>query len=95
QVKPVDLILLDINMPRMNGFELLEKMRQEQYLSNIPVIMCTTSNYDKDIQKAKSLGAIAYMTKPARIDKFESAVSNIASLHLAREKRGFSLVRTP
>ena len=60
----IDLVLLDINMPRMDGFELLQQMRAEKLLDRVAVVMCSTSNYEKDISRAKELGSCGYLTKP-------------------------------
>jgi CheY-like chemotaxis protein len=87
------LILLDINMPGMDGFELLEQMRSESGLGDVPVVMCSTSTYDKDIERAKALGVAGYINKPAEIDKLKAVVDRMAGLSLQREKGGYSLVR--
>ena len=59
-----DGIILDINMPRMNGLEFLKQIRSEEQYSDIPVIMLTTEGQDEDKDKAVSLGATAYIVKP-------------------------------
>jgi twitching motility two-component system response regulator PilG len=59
-----DLILLDIMMPQMDGFEVLEKLKSEDTTSRIPVIMLTARRSGEDMQKAKDLGAVEYITKP-------------------------------
>jgi two-component system chemotaxis response regulator CheY len=59
-----DGIILDINMPRMNGLEFLKKIRSEEQYAKIPVIMLTTEGQDEDKDKAVSLGATAYIVKP-------------------------------
>jgi len=89
----VDLMLLDINMPGMDGFSLLEKLRAEQTLRHIPVVMCSTSNDDKDIERAKSLGAIGYMNKPPRIDKLKSYIEHMPNIHLRHVDDGYVLIR--
>jgi len=58
------LILLDIMMPQMDGFEVLEKLKEEPATSNIPVIMLTARKSREDMQRAKDLGAVEYITKP-------------------------------
>lgn len=59
-----DAIILDINMPRMNGLEFLEKIRADEAYASIPVVMLTTEGQDEDKDKAISLGATAYIVKP-------------------------------
>jgi signal transduction histidine kinase len=68
----VDLVLLDINMPRMDGFELLERMRDEEMLDRVAVVMCSTSTYEEDISRAKDLGACGYLTKPPDFNLLKS-----------------------
>src|SRR3989344_8294395 len=58
-----DLLLLDIVMPVMNGLEILKEMRKENLGSDIPVIMLTNQNDEKDISEAKKLGVISYIVK--------------------------------
>jgi CheY-like chemotaxis protein len=58
------LILLDIMMPEMDGFEVLEKLKEEPATANIPVIMLTARKSREDMQKARDLGAVEYITKP-------------------------------
>lgn len=60
----VDVILSDINMPEMDGFELLEKLQKDSLLKNIPVIVITTESSEKRMQGALNLGAKALITKP-------------------------------
>lgn len=59
-----DLILLDINMPRMNGYDVLAALKEESQWENLPVIMLTTSSSEIDRQKSLDLGAAAFVTKP-------------------------------
>ena len=89
----VDLLLLDINMPGMDGFELLENMRAEDALRDMPVVMCTTSGYDKDMERAKRLGAMGYLTKPAEMNRMKPVLDRIATLDLRRESKGYTLLR--
>ncbi|MCK5352127.1 response regulator, partial [bacterium] len=58
------LILLDIMMPQMDGFEVLEKLKKDPATSNIPVIMLTARKSREDMQRARDLGAVEYITKP-------------------------------
>ena len=59
-----DLILLDIMMPKMDGFEVLEKLKEGGETTEIPVIMLTARKSREDMNKAKELGAVEYITKP-------------------------------
>ena len=59
-----DAIVLDINMPRMNGLEFLEKVKSTDVHASIPVIMLTTEGQEEDQDKAMDLGATAYIVKP-------------------------------
>ncbi len=72
-----DLILLDINLPRMNGLDVLKKIRQDAELKTIPIIMLTTSSQEKDIVESYKLGVNAYINKPVQINDFTSAIRTI------------------
>ncbi|GAB3731716.1 response regulator [Spirosoma lituiforme] len=67
-VKP-SLILLDLNMPYLNGFEVLQQLRANPDYSNLPVVVLTTSNHHEDEVKAMNLGASAFLTKPGSSGK--------------------------
>ncbi len=73
----VDLVVSDIEMPRMNGFELLEHCRQDERLSAIPVVMLTTRGGQKHRQLAFSLGAKAYLTKPYSEQEFLALIAQL------------------
>ena len=62
--RPPDVFLLDVEMPRMDGFELLRLLRQEEKFAKTPIIMITSRSGEKHRQQALSLGASAYVTKP-------------------------------
>ncbi len=89
----VDLLLLDINMPGMDGFELLENMRADDALRHMPVVMCTTSGYDKDMERAKALGALGYLVKPAEFGKLRPFLDRVSTLQLTEEETGYALRR--
>ena len=63
------LILLDLNMPKINGTEVLEQLRDEPELRRIPVVVLTTSDEERDIAASYALGANAYMVKPSAFDE--------------------------
>ena len=72
------LILLDINMPRKNGFEVLNEMKADPALMHIPVIMLTTSDNEADVVKSYAKGACSFITKPMDFDKFGEVVKQFA-----------------
>ena len=59
-----DVILLDLNMPGMNGFEVLKHLKQSAFYHPIPVVILTTSDVDSDREQARQLGATEFITKP-------------------------------
>ncbi len=70
-----DLILLDVNLPRMDGFEILHEIRENLCLTNLPVSMLSTSNDEYDISRAYEGGAQHYMQKPANYPQLQSLVT--------------------
>lgn len=72
-----DLILLDIDMPVMNGHEMLDHLRNRPGLKNIPVIMCTALCEAEDIAKASSLGVVDYIAKPFDFAELVEKISNV------------------
>ncbi len=72
------LILLDINMPRKNGFEVLNELKADPALMHIPVVMLTTSDNEADIVKSYVKGACSYITKPMDFDKFREVIKRFA-----------------
>ena len=60
----VDLVLSDINMPNMSGLELIQKMKAEETLRNIPIVMITTEGSDEKVNMVKDMGANGYIKKP-------------------------------
>jgi CheY-like chemotaxis protein len=69
------IILLDINMPKMNGLEFLREIRSDKDLHNLSVFVMTTSNSDKDKIEAYEYNVAGYIVKPISFDKFVAAVS--------------------
>lgn len=72
-----DLILLDLNMPRMDGRETLAQIKQDELLRAIPVVILTTSNSDRDVQQSYELQAACFITKPADAREFAAAVQSV------------------
>lgn len=72
-----DLIILDTNMPKLNGRQMLSELKNSPSLAHIPVVMYSTSFSDREVQELKSLGAVYHLKKPARFDEFRNAISYI------------------
>ena len=73
------IILLDLNMPQMNGIEFLKEIRKDKELKSISVFVMTTSNDDKDRLEAYNLNVAGYILKPVSFEKFVTAVSILDS----------------
>lgn len=78
-----DLILLDLNLPRKDGREVLAEVKQDPALRQIPVVILTTSAADTDIARSYDLHANCYVTKPVQLDEFLSVVKSIDDFWLA------------
>jgi chemotaxis family two-component system response regulator Rcp1 len=78
-----DLILLDLNLPRVSGREVIEALKGDAELKLIPVVVLTTSEADSDIVKCYDLGANCYITKPVNFDQFRRIIKAIDEFWLA------------
>lgn len=76
-VQKPGIVLLDINLPGLNGGEVLERIRADARLKLVPVIMLTTSNDERDVQMAYRLGANSYVQKPVDLDGFMAALKRL------------------
>jgi chemotaxis family two-component system response regulator Rcp1 len=81
-----DLILLDLNMPKMDGREVLAYIKTDSYLRTIPVLILTTSHSEADITKTYQLAANCYLTKPVGLEDFEDLVKSINDFWLSQAK---------
>ena len=72
-----DLVLLDINLPRVNGFEVLRRVKGEPVLRTMPVVVFSTSRSDVDVAAAYALGASSYVVKPVDLHRFMDVVRSI------------------
>ena len=72
-----DLILLDLNLPKKDGREVLQEIKRDESLRHIPVVILTTSQADQDVLKAYQFSANAYITKPVDLDQFFTVVRSI------------------
>ncbi|MGB8600983.1 MAG: ATP-binding protein [Rhizomicrobium sp.] len=83
----IDLILLDLNMPGMSGFEMLEEMGKDEALRRIPVVICSNSDYERDRRHALSLGVLGYLSKPASFAHLKPILETIPSLTLRLDEK--------
>ena len=81
-----DLILLDLNLPRMDGREVLARIKADGSLKTIPTVILTTSESEADIIKSYQLQANCYLSKPVQLDAFESLVGSINDFWLTKVK---------
>jgi CheY-like chemotaxis protein len=77
-----DLILLDLNLPRMDGREVLREIKADGELKSIPVVVLTTSTAEQDVLKSYDLHANCYVTKPVDLDQFNKVVQSIEEFWL-------------
>lgn len=71
------LLLLDINMPRMDGVEVLKRIKKDEQLKKIPVIMLTTTDDPREIEECYKIGCNVYITKPVDFDKFSDTLKKL------------------
>jgi CheY-like chemotaxis protein len=81
-----DLILLDLNLPKIDGCEVLAQIKEDDHLKMIPTLILTTSDSEDDITKCYQLQANCYLSKPVRLESFESLVRCINDFWLTRVK---------
>ena len=81
-VRP-DLILLDLNLPKLSGREVLQKIKQMDEVKSIPVVVLTTSTAQEDIASSYALHANCYITKPSDLDDFIGAIRQIETFWLS------------
>jgi len=81
-----DLILLDLNLPKMDGREVLAHIKEDEGLKTIPTVILTTSDAEADIAKSYQLQANCYLVKPVQLDNFENLVKSINDFWLTKAK---------
>ena len=86
-MKQFDFILMDLNMPIMNGKQCLIEIKKNPRLASIPIIIYTTSSYQRDIEELKQLGAAHFLIKPANIDNLVKILSGLFEM----QAKSFSL----
>jgi CheY-like chemotaxis protein len=75
-----DLIMLNLNLPKRTGFELLEEMRKDGLVESIPVVVFSSSSLNSDKARCLALGAKGYFTKPGTLDEFVQTVQSLCGL---------------
>mgnify|MGYP006292204529 CR=1 FL=1 len=88
EVETPDLVILDLNLPRKDGREVLNDIKRDPRLKDIPVVILTTSDADTDVARAYAAGANCYVTKPVGLAEFTHVVSSI-------EQFWFTVVKLP
>jgi CheY-like chemotaxis protein len=73
-----DLVLLDINMPKKNGFEVLQELKADRHMSSIPVVMLTTSERDEDVVRCYANGACAFISKTVDVETLKQTAVQFA-----------------
>src|SRR5277367_2909310 len=81
-----DLILLDLNLPKMDGREVLAHIKEDDGLKTIPTVILTTSDAEVDVVKSYQLQANCYLTKPVQLDAFENLVKSINDFWLTKAR---------
>jgi two-component system, chemotaxis family, response regulator Rcp1 len=81
-----DLILLDLNLPKMDGRQVLAQIKEDANLKTIPTVILTTSESEADIVKSYQLQANCYLSKPVQLDAFENIVKSINDFWLTKVK---------
>jgi CheY-like chemotaxis protein len=81
-----DIILLDLNLPKMDGREVLAHIKEDDSLKTIPTVILTTSDSEADIVKCYQLQANCYLSKPVQLDAFEALVKSINDFWMTKVK---------
>jgi len=89
RIKP-DLVLLDLNLPRIDGREVLRFIKGDDHLRRIPVVVLTTSSAEEDIARSYDLHANAYVTKPVDFEQFMSVVRKVDEFFITIVRRAAS-----
>lgn len=93
QEKLPDIIFLDLNMPLMNGFECLSKMKNDNRLAELPVVIFTTSRNPEDARATHQLGANVFLTKPSDFSELRNKLQRILHLDFSMNKASSNLAQ--
>lgn len=88
-VHPPKLVLLDIQMPKVSGIEVLERIKSDERTRSIPVVILTSSKEDPDIKKCYALGVNSYIVKPVNFEGFAESIRNLGFYWLLLNQRPF------
>lgn len=86
-IKP-KMVLLDLKMPKVNGMEVLQKIKSSEITRSVPVVVLTSSREDPDVQRCYDLGANSYIVKPVGYDNFLKAVAELGMYWLIQNYQG-------
>mgnify|MGYP001767451747 CR=1 FL=1 len=84
--KGLRVVLLDLKLPRLGGFEVLERIRREEATRALPVVVLSSSREECDVRRAYELGANSYVVKPVEFERFSDAVGEVGSYWLLRNE---------
>jgi len=82
----IKIVLLDLKMPRLSGFDVLQELKTHAETQSIPVVVMTSSDHERDIAESYRLGANGYVSKPVSFDAFSTAIQNIGTYWLVHNQ---------
>lgn len=88
-IRAPKLVILDLNMPKINGMDVLQRIRADERTRRIPVVVLTSSREDSDLKKCYDLGVNSYIVKPVEFSDFTSTVSNIGHYWLQLNQNSY------
>jgi two-component system response regulator len=80
------VVLLDLKMPRLDGFDVLRELKNDPVTKNIPIVIMTSSNQDRDVAESYGLGVNGFVTKPVQCEEFSSVVESLGVFWLATNR---------
>lgn len=89
------LLVLDVTMPGMDGFQVLRSIREEPSTVNLPIVMLTARDTDPDVLKGWNMGADLYLTKPCTVEELTTSVEDVLRYRDAQEETGTGFLPKP